>query len=62
MEPEGGTLQVPVNEIKPNPRQPRVNLQDENLIELASSIREHGILQPLIVTGPSNIAIYVDCR
>lgn len=50
MEPEGGTLQVPVNEIKPNPRQPRVNLQDENLIELASSIREHGILQPLIVT------------
>jgi len=47
---EGGTLQVPISEIRSNPRQPRVSMKDENLVELASSIREHGILQPLIVT------------
>lgn len=47
---EGGIQFVQINEILPNPRQPRVSMQDENLLELASSIREHGILQPLIVT------------
>ncbi len=47
---ERGTQFVPIDEILPNPRQPRVGMNDENLLELANSIREHGILQPLIVT------------
>ena len=45
-----GTIQARVEEIIPNPRQPRFIMDAENLEELAASIREHGILQPLIVT------------
>ncbi len=41
---------VPIEQIIPNPRQPRHYLDENNLRELADSIREHGILQPLIVT------------
>ncbi|MEW6242387.1 MAG: ParB/RepB/Spo0J family partition protein [Chloroflexota bacterium] len=46
----GGILQVPLDAIKPNPRQPRVAFDPQELDELAASIREHGILQPLIVS------------
>jgi ParB family transcriptional regulator, chromosome partitioning protein len=45
-----GVLSVDINKVLPNPRQPRESMRDENLQELAESIREHGILQPLIVT------------
>lgn len=41
---------VEVDKIRPNPHQPRQKLPEETLKELADSIREHGILQPLIVT------------
>jgi ParB family chromosome partitioning protein len=41
---------VPASKVVPNPRQPRYRLRDEDLADLANSIREHGILQPLIVT------------
>ncbi len=44
-----GMLQVPVENIQPNPRQPRTSPETENISQLADSIREHGILQPLIV-------------
>jgi ParB family chromosome partitioning protein len=47
---EGSTAFVPIEQIIPNPRQPRHSLDENNLRELADSIREHGILQPLIVT------------
>ena len=40
---------VPVLEIKPNPKQPRRNFKVEELNELAESIRQHGVLQPLLV-------------
>ncbi|MEI9966643.1 MAG: ParB/RepB/Spo0J family partition protein [Candidatus Moraniibacteriota bacterium] len=42
--------QVPVSAIVPNPEQPRLHFDDAKLTELADSIREHGILQPLVVT------------
>lgn len=45
-----GILEVPVGDIIPNPRQPRSQVVPESLAELAASIREHGVLQPLIVT------------
>lgn len=45
----GGVQEVAVELIKPNPRQPRLKFQEEELAELASSIREHGVIQPLIV-------------
>ncbi len=44
-----GMLQVPVENIQPNPRQPRTSPEMENISQLADSIREHGILQPLVV-------------
>jgi ParB family chromosome partitioning protein len=49
-QPVSGTLDVLIADILPNPHQPRVSMHDEGLEELAVSIREHGILQPLIVT------------
>ncbi len=52
--PPGGlsshaVVQMPVENIKPNPRQPRSYFGEEEIAELAASIREHGIIQPLIV-------------
>ncbi len=41
---------IPVDQIASNPRQPRLNIDKEELAELADSIREVGVLQPLIVT------------
>jgi len=48
-EATGGFLEVPVNAIAPNPKQPRTHFDDEALAGLATSIREVGILQPLVV-------------
>jgi ParB family chromosome partitioning protein len=48
--PVGGPAEVPVSAISPNPRQPRHRQDPETLRELADSIREHGLIQPLIVT------------
>ena len=47
---QGGVTYVPVDRISPNPRQPRGDMDAEELGELTASIREHGVLQPLIVT------------
>jgi ParB family transcriptional regulator, chromosome partitioning protein len=44
-----GLLEVPVNAVSPNPKQPRTRWDDETLQELAASIREVGILQPIVV-------------
>jgi ParB family chromosome partitioning protein len=42
-------LRVPVNRVRPSPLQPRKEFSDEALRELADSIREQGVVQPLIV-------------
>jgi len=44
-----GLLEAAVDEIIPNPRQPRSAVRDQDVAELAASIGEHGIIQPLIV-------------
>ena len=44
-----GLLEVPVNAVSPNPKQPRTRFDDEAIGSLASSIREVGILQPIVV-------------
>ncbi len=41
--------EVPIGNIKPNPRQPRVNFDDESMSSLAASIKELGVLQPVLV-------------
>jgi ParB family chromosome partitioning protein len=48
--PTSGANYIPAARIIPNPRQPRGHFDPEALNELAESIRQHGILQPLIVT------------
>ena len=48
-EPLGHSLQVPLDRIEANPLQPRTVFQVERLSELAQSIRENGIIQPLVV-------------
>ncbi len=57
--PTTGVLQISVEAISPNPRQPRVNFNPGDLAELAASIKEHGVLQPLIVTPGESPERYV---
>jgi len=47
---QAGVLQVRLDAIVPNPHQPRSAVAEEDLSELAASIREHGLIQPIIVT------------
>ena len=49
-EPAGNSQNIAVDQILPNPSQPRGEMDDISLDELANSIREHGIIQPLILT------------
>jgi ParB family transcriptional regulator, chromosome partitioning protein len=59
VEPDDGTslqpvpgaefAEIPVDAIRPNPRQPRTVFDEDDLAELAHSIREIGVLQPIVV-------------
>jgi ParB family transcriptional regulator, chromosome partitioning protein len=49
-------LDVSVADITPNPRQPRTMMSPEMLSELAASIREHGVIQPIIVSRTTSQA------
>jgi ParB family chromosome partitioning protein len=44
------TTEIPIERIRPNPRQPRQRMDQSELDSLAASIREHGVLQPILVT------------
>ncbi|HXF37953.1 MAG TPA: ParB/RepB/Spo0J family partition protein [Actinomycetota bacterium] len=44
-----GLLEIPVGAIAPNPKQPRTHFDDDTLESLALSIREVGVLQPIVV-------------
>ncbi len=50
----GRVVFVPPRSIRPNPAQPRKVFQEDRLLELADSIRQHGILQPLSVRRVGN--------
>jgi len=45
----GGVRNIDVGRITPNPEQPRLSMDQSGLDELAASIREHGVLQPILV-------------
>lgn len=47
---EQAVFHIEVDRIKPNPNQPRRHFNEDHLKELATSIREFGVLQPLVVT------------
>jgi len=46
----GGPVEIPIASIHPNPNQPRQRFDLPELATLAASIREHGVLQPILVT------------
>ena len=45
-----GVVEAPLASITPNPHQPRAPIRDQDLVELAASIQEHGVIQPLVVS------------
>lgn len=49
MRPREAVVEIPVEEIRTNPYQPRQSMDDTALHELGESIREHGVLQPVVV-------------
>ena len=54
-----GVTTVAIEKITPNPRQPRLHFNADELLDLANSIKEHGIIQPLIVTHGETPDTYV---
>ncbi|HLS19474.1 MAG TPA: ParB/RepB/Spo0J family partition protein [Paracoccaceae bacterium] len=55
----GGATEIPIDLIDPNPDQPRRNFKQDELEELAESIRRHGVIQPLILrAAPDDGARY----
>ncbi len=45
----GGYSQLAIESLKPNRYQPRINMNDDKMKELAESIRQHGIIEPVVV-------------
>jgi ParB family chromosome partitioning protein len=45
-----GSIDIPLARIRENPRQPRLRMSDDALAGLAESIRQHGVIQPILVT------------
>ena len=45
-----GTTEIPLERIRPNRQQPRTNFDSDGIAELASSIKRHGVLQPIVVS------------
>jgi ParB family chromosome partitioning protein len=50
----GGIQEIDIDSVTPNPLQPREEFDAESLDGLANSIREHGVLQPIIVSRADN--------
>ena len=46
----GGPVEIPLSRIRRNPYQPRQKVEQETLAQLAASIAEHGVIQPILVT------------
>src|SRR3989338_570067 len=51
--------ELPIDVIRPNPNQPRSEFDEPQLAELAQSIREYGIIQPLVVSKKDNTYILI---
>ena len=51
---EGGVITVNLNDIEPNRAQPRKDFDEQALSELAESIAEHGLIQPIVVKPETN--------
>lgn len=51
---EGSVVKLKINEVEPNPNQARKIFDEESIEELANSIKEYGVIQPIIVTKKEN--------
>jgi ParB family transcriptional regulator, chromosome partitioning protein len=49
-----GIIEIDINEISPNEEQPRKNFDEEKIVKLSESIKEHGIIQPILVIKDGN--------
>jgi ParB family chromosome partitioning protein len=49
MGPSVGFLEIPIEEVRRNPRQPRSSMDEKALAELAESVRQRGVIQPIVV-------------
>ena len=48
---QAGILEIPTARIRPNPHQPRKRFDPDSLATLMASIKEHGVIQPILVTA-----------
>lgn len=55
---QGAVQEIAIGDIDPNPDQPRRTFPEESLVQLAQSIQEQGVLQPLLV-APGNFGRYL---
>ncbi len=51
-----GVREIDIAQIAPNPRQPRHRMDEEELRDLAASLKEHGLIQPVLVTTAPNFS------
>ena len=51
---ESGVIEVKINQVEPNKNQPRKSFDKEKLAALSESIKEHGMIQPIVVTKNDN--------
>lgn len=56
---ESGTLWIDPHLLKPNPHQPRQVFDDDALNELADSIREHGVVQPIVIEDAGDGTFFI---
>ena len=47
----GSLREIPIDQITPNPRQPRARIDEERFAELVESVRREGVVQPILVRG-----------
>ena len=47
----GSLREIPIDQITPNPRQPRARIDEERFAELVDSVRREGVVQPILVRG-----------
>lgn len=55
---ENAIVEIEITQINPNPRQPRKEFDENELLQLAQSIKEHGIIQPLIISSKQESGNY----
>ena len=60
--PADGVSELDINQIYPNPNQPRKHFDEEALRELASSIKLHGVIQPLVVNKTDKGYMIIACE